>query len=114
MASLDSARAESVKPPPKSSETIRISEIVIGTPEKAPPPLYPQIAKVARVEGTVELSAKLDQEGKVTEVNVLSGHPMLTAAAIEAVKKWHYKPALLNGEPVEAETTVKIKFTLPR
>jgi periplasmic protein TonB len=113
MASLDTTRAETVATP-KSSEPQRVSEVVIGTPEIAPPPLYPQIAKVARVEGTVELLAKLDKDGRITEVNVVSGHPMLTTAAIDAVKRWRYKPARLNGEPVEAETTVKIKFTLPR
>lgn len=75
-------------------------------------PVYPALAKQAKVQGTVNLNVILSEGGSVRTVEVLSGHPLLIPAAIDAVKQWRYKPTLLNGQPVAVETTVDIHFTL--
>ena len=58
------------------------------------------------------LHAIIDREGRVAELEVLSGHPVLVKAAMDAVQLWRYRPTLLNGEPVEVETTIKVSFVL--
>lgn len=75
-------------------------------------PFYPPIAKAARVQGTVVLDEIINKDGKVTNLRVISGPAMLQTAALEAVKQWRYKPYLVNGEPVEIETTANVIFTL--
>jgi len=75
-------------------------------------PMYPVLAKRGRVEGTVRLTATIDKEGKVDKVETVSGHPILEQAALEAVKKWRYRPTVLNGEPVEVVTTIDVIFKL--
>jgi periplasmic protein TonB len=77
-----------------------------------PTPLYPPIAKQARVQGTVVLAAMISKSGTVEGLKVVSGHPMLTQAALQAVRNWKYQPTYLNGEPVEVETTINVNFTL--
>jgi protein TonB len=75
-------------------------------------PNYPPLARQARIQGTVILQAEISKSGDIQNLRLISGHPMLAPAAIEAVKQWKYKPYLLNGEPVEVETTVQVNFTL--
>lgn len=75
-------------------------------------PQYPLIAKMARVEGTVELAAIIDTDGTIQGLRVKSGHPMLAPAALDAVKQWRYKPFLLSGQPVQVETTIMVNFVL--
>jgi protein TonB len=75
-------------------------------------PSYPTLAKSARVQGDVVLSAVIDSNGQIQNLQLVSGHPMLVPAAIAAVKQWRYKPYLLNGQPVEVETTITVIFTL--
>jgi protein TonB len=75
-------------------------------------PTYPPLAKAARVQGEVLLSAVIDVNGQIQNLQLVSGHPMLVPAAIAAVKQWHYKPYLLNGQPVEVETTITVIFSL--
>jgi protein TonB len=75
-------------------------------------PVYPDIAKQARVQGVVILECTISPQGKVTNVNVLRGIPLLDAAAIEAVKQWVYTPTLLNGVPVPVIMTVTVNFKL--
>jgi protein TonB len=75
-------------------------------------PAYPPLARQARIQGTVVLAAEISKDGAIQNLHLISGHPMLAPAAIEAVKQWKYKPYLLNGEPVEVETTVQVNFTL--
>ncbi len=75
-------------------------------------PLYPPLAKTARIQGTVILHAIISKQGNVENLNVISGHPMLVQGALDAVKQWKYKPYILNGEPVEVETTVTVNFNL--
>jgi protein TonB len=75
-------------------------------------PTYPQLAKQARIQGQVVLQAEISKDGTITNLQLISGHPMLAPAAIEAVKQWRYKPYLLNGEPVAVETQVIVNFSL--
>jgi periplasmic protein TonB len=75
-------------------------------------PVYPPLARQARIQGVVILQAQISKEGNIENLQLISGHPMLAPAAIEAVKQWKYKPYLLNGEPVEVETQVQVNFTL--
>jgi len=75
-------------------------------------PVYPPIAKAARQSGTVVLQATISKTGSIENLHVISGPPMLQQAAMDAVRQWRYRPYLLNGEPVEVETTVNVIFTL--
>lgn len=75
-------------------------------------PTYPPLARQARIQGVVVLEAVIGKDGSITGLHVVSGHPMLTNAALEAVKEWKYKPYYLNGEPVEVSTTINVNFTL--
>jgi protein TonB len=85
----------------KSQELRRIS---------SPPPVYPAFAKEQHVSGAVALEATVDKQGAVTQVNALRGHPYLVRAAKDAVLKWRYQPAMLNGQPIEAKVTITINF----
>jgi protein TonB len=78
------------------------------------PPAYPASALRMRVEGAVELLATISKNGDISTVKILSGDPQLARAAADAVKQWKYKPYLLNGEPVEIQTQVTVKFKMPR
>ena len=75
-------------------------------------PNYPPLARQARIQGTVLLQAEISRDGTIENLRLISGHPMLAPAAIEAVKQWRYKPYILNGEPVEVETQITVNFTL--
>jgi protein TonB len=75
-------------------------------------PNYPQLAKQARIQGQVVLQAEISKDGTIQNLQLISGHPMLAPAAIEAVKQWRYKPYLLNGEPVAVDTQVIVNFSL--
>ena len=75
-------------------------------------PVYPVEAKRNRIQGVVRLGVRIDKDGNVSDVTVLSGDPALTYAAVDAVKQWLYKPTLLNGLPVEVQTEVNVNFTL--
>jgi len=75
-------------------------------------PGYPKIALAAHVSGVVLLHAIISKEGTITELQVVNGSPLLTPAAIDAVKQWRYRPYLLNGEPAEVETYVTVTFQI--
>jgi len=75
-------------------------------------PKYPPIAVAARVTGVVLLKAIISKQGAIEELQLVTGHPLLVPAAIEAVKQWRYRPYLLNGEPVEVETTIVVNFQI--
>ncbi len=77
-------------------------------------PPYPAIAKAAGVQGTVILQATISKSGTIENLRVVSGPAMLQQAALDAVKTWRYRPYLLNGQPVEVETTVNVVFSLGR
>jgi TonB family protein len=75
-------------------------------------PVYPPLARQARIQGVVILKAFISKTGDMEDLQLVSGHPMLAPAAIEAVKQWKYRPYLLNGEPVNVETQVQVNFVL--
>ncbi len=77
-------------------------------------PEYPQDAREKRIQGRVILDAQINEEGSVTGVTLVSGHPLLVPAAMEAVKQWTYKPYSLKGKPVAVETRVAVDFRLPQ
>jgi protein TonB len=108
-------------PPPKKKEPPpppRPSIIPVGGRVqnakliRQPQPIYPQIAKSARISGTVELSAIIGEDGKIQSLQVVSGHPLLRQAALDAVKQWVYQPTLLNEQPVKVSTTIDVIFSL--
>jgi len=75
-------------------------------------PTYPPLAVKARVSGAVILEVVVDEEGNVSDIKILKGHPLLNEAALSAVQQWKYSPTILNGEPVSVIATVTIVFTL--
>jgi protein TonB len=75
-------------------------------------PAYPSIAKQTRTQGTVVLTAVISREGRVAQLQVISGNVLLVQAAVDAVKQWRYRPTMLNGEPVEVLTTIEVNFRL--
>lgn len=94
-------------------ELIRVSPGVIqGLLVRKVNPEYPPDARDHHIQGTVVLQARIDKEGNVADVELISGHPLLAPAAIEAVKQRGYRPYLLNGQAVEVETQVQVNFTL--
>ena len=73
-------------------------------------PIYPAEAKASRITGNVMLHVVLGTDGTIMELNLISGDPILSKAALEAVKQWRYKPTLLNGKAVEVESTILVEF----
>jgi protein TonB len=107
------AAQEDASTQPQLPKRVRISQgVSTGLLIKKAPPNYPENAREQRIQGSVVLRAIISTEGAVTELTPVSGDPLLTSSAIKAVKKWKYKPYLLNGQPVEVETTVQVNFTL--
>ena len=98
-----------------SQETPRIVRMSAGVAEtklvKKIEPVWPQLERL-NIQGTVVLYVRLSTEGKVEFIKVISGHPMLVQAAMDAVKQWEYRPTLLNGQPAKVETTVVVPFSL--
>lgn len=98
---------------PAPAKRIRVSQgVTKGLLIQKIEPKYPPLALAARIQGQVLLKAIIGKSGEIKELELLSGHPMLAPAAIEAVRQWHYRPFLLNGEPVEVDTTVTVNFQL--
>src|SRR5580698_10498506 len=94
-------------------QRVRVSQgVSTGLLVRKVNPTYPPLARQARIQGTVVLHAVISKDGSIEGLTLVSGHPMLAPAAIEAVKQWKYKPYLLNGEPVEVDTEVFVNFTL--
>jgi len=77
-----------------------------------PSPQYPELAKMARIQGTVVLEAIISRDGTIQDLKASSGHPLLVPAAVDAVRRWRYQPTLLNGEAVEVSTEVQVRFIL--
>ena len=113
--SVATAPAEHLSPPaaPPSvqrvpvTSTIEAAKLVLRVK-----PIYPPIAIQARIQGSVVLHAIISKEGSVSELQVVSGHPLLVGAALEAVRQWRYSPTILSGQPVEVETTITVSFVL--
>ena len=94
-------------------QRVRVSQgVSSGLLIKKVQPAYPPLARQARIQGQVLLQAQISKDGSIENLSLISGHPMLAPAAIEAVKQWRYKPYMLNGEPVAVDTQVVVNFTL--
>ena len=110
-----STPAVHVPPPPRQphAQRVRVSQgVTRGLLVHQVKPRYPALARQARIQGSVVLKAVIARDGSIQNLQLVSGHPLLTTAAINAVKEWRYKPYLLNGQPVEVETDITVKFTL--
>lgn len=79
---------------------------------KQPKPVYPPLARQARIQGTVRFTAIIGKDGTIQNLQMVSGHPLLVQSAYDAVKQWVYQPTLLNQEPVEVVTQIDVNFTL--
>lgn len=86
--------------------------VVLGEPIRRVEPHYPRIAIAARIAGTVELEGVVAVDGRIRELTVKKGHPLLAPAAVEAVRQWIYRPTTLNGEPVEVIAPISVTFRL--
>jgi protein TonB len=102
-------------PPPKPHQT---GPVKVGGNVQAArilnrvQPQYPPLARQTRISGTVRLHAIISKDGSIQQLEVISGHPLLQQAALDAVRQWRYQPTLLNGEPVEVDTTIDVIFSL--
>ena len=101
-------------PPPKASPSrIRVGgNVAAAKLIRQVTPIYPTIAKTAHISGTVILHAIIAKDGTIQELTYVSGPPLLMRNAMDAVRQWRYNPTLLNGEPVEVDTTISVVFTL--
>jgi protein TonB len=103
----------SAAPPPKvaAPQKLRISTgVADGLKIHDVQPTYPQMARIAHIQGDVLLQATISKTGAIENLHAMSGHPILIQAALDAVRQWKYKPYILNNEPVEVETTIKVQF----
>jgi protein TonB len=103
----------STAPPPKvaTPQKLRVSSgVAEGLKVHDVQPTYPQMARIAHIQGDVILQATISKTGTIEGLHGVSGHPILIQAAMDAVKQWKYKPYILNGDPVEVETTIKVQF----
>ncbi|MBI2818820.1 MAG: energy transducer TonB [Acidobacteria bacterium] len=102
-------------PPPPPPERVRVGgQVQSAKLVNQARPVYPPLARQARIQGTVRLEAVINKQGQIEELTVVSGHPMLIQAALDAVAKWQYEPTMLNGVPVEVITTIDVNFTMGR
>jgi len=98
--------------PAPQVRTFRTSSMLEGMLIRRVQPVYPPLARAARIQGSVVLAAVISKAGTIENLRMLSGHPMLVPAAIAAVSQWRYRPYILNGEPIEVETQITVNFTL--
>jgi periplasmic protein TonB len=100
-------------PKPVAPQRIRVGGNVQSAKiVRQPRPVYPPLAKQARIQGVVRFTAIIARDGTIQSLQFISGHPLLAPSAMEAVKQWVYQPTLLNGEPVEVVTQIDVNFTL--
>jgi protein TonB len=99
-------------PPPQITRTKVGGQVQEAKILARPNPVYPPLARQARIQGKVQLHAIIDKGGRVSELQVVSGHPLLVKAALDAVQNWRYQPTILNGQPVEVDTTIDVNFVL--
>jgi protein TonB len=95
-----------------SGDRVKISPITSQNVTVSVPPDYPLLARQMKVQGAVSLQALISREGSIQELQILSGPAILAVAAREAVKQWHFKPYLQNGQPVETEARITVNFTI--
>jgi protein TonB len=113
MGSIIGATTSNAVPTVRTPQRVRVSAgVQEGLLVHRVTPQYPQLAKSAHISGQVVLQASIGKDGSIQNLRVISGHPMLAPAALDAVKQWKYKPYFLNGEPVEVDTQITVNFTL--
>ena len=99
--------------PPKPQGPVRVAMLPESPTKKVDVrPIYPEVARLARVEGTVILEAVLDTDGRVTQLKVIRSVPLLDQAALNAVRQWRYAPSTYGGKPVSVLMTITVRFTL--
>jgi protein TonB len=96
-----------IKPPPVIGGRLEPAELI-----KQTLPTYPALARTARVEGVVVLEGTVSVSGNIVDIHVVDGHPLLVDEALKTVKKWKYRPAILNGQPTPSPVTVTVRFIL--
>jgi protein TonB len=102
-------------PPPKPKQTgpLRVGgNVQAARIINRVQPVYPPLARQTRISGTVRLHAIIGKDGTIQQLEVMSGHPLLQQSALDAVRQWRYQPTLLNGDPVEVDTTIDVIFSL--
>jgi protein TonB len=99
-------------PPPTITHVIRTSSMLEGNLLHRVEPVYPPLAKTARIQGSVVLVAVISKAGTIDNLHAVSGPPMLVPAAVAAVSQWRYRPYILNSEPIEVETQITVNFLL--
>jgi protein TonB len=100
-------------PKPKQSGPLRVGgNVQAAKIINRVQPVYPPLARQTRISGTVRLHAIISKDGTIQQLEVVSGHPLLQQAALDAVRQWRYQPTLLNGDPVEVDTTIDVIFSL--
>jgi protein TonB len=110
---IDNLAPPAPAPRPTVTAPLRISEgVAQGFLVHQVKPVYPAVARQARIQGTVMLQAIIGKNGSIENLRVVSGHPMLAPAAIEAVRQWRYRPYTLNRVPVEVQTEITVNFVL--
>ena len=109
---LGTSSAPVVKPAPPKGPVPVSSGVATGRLLAPIQPVYPAIARAARIQGTVVVQAIISKDGKIEQLHVISGPPMLQSAATEAIQRARYRPFMLNSEPVAVETTINVVFTL--
>ena len=98
--------------PPPPMRQFRTSRMLQGSLVHRVEPVYPPMARIARVQGAVVLEALISKTGRIENLRLISGHPLLAPAAIESVSQWRYRPYWLNGETIEVETQINVNFIL--
>ena len=97
----------------ENSERVHVARgVTTGLLIKRVTPEYPEKARRKRIQGTVVLHALINKEGDIVDLTTVSGDPLLTKAAIKAVKQWKYKPYFFQGKPVEVDTEIHVNFAL--
>jgi protein TonB len=105
--------AQPVKPAAEPTPRVKVGSVVnMARLVRRIEPVYPPLARQARISGTVELTGIIGVDGRIRELQVLNGHPLLARAAVDAVRQWVYEPTLLNGKPVEVIAPITVNFVL--
>ena len=99
-------------PPPTVTRRFRTSSMLEGSLIRRVQPIYPPLARNARIHGSVVLAAVISKNGTIENLTLIAGHPMLVPAAIQAVSQWRYRPYILNGEAIEVDTLITVNFVL--
>jgi protein TonB len=100
------------KPAPTITREFKTSRMLQGMLVHRVEPVYPPLARTARIQGSVVLEAVISKDGTMKDLRLISGHPLLVQSAIQAVSQWRYKPYILNGDAIEVETQITVNFLL--